>query len=391
MLDRNDVPERSPVISILFVDDEPDILSGLRDLLRRHRKEWEMRFATRGQEALALLQERPADVVVSDMRMPGMDGATLLQHVRDAYPRTVRIVLSGQMDLDVAMRTVSAAHQFLSKPCDASQLYGVIRRAYDLRDVLTSHELRSLVGGVAQLPSCPRTYRALDSLLSDPAAPMEEVARIIEMDVAMCAKILQLVNSAFFGLPKRITSVLEATRHLGMLMIRNLALSMGTFSTFEFDDRSRTAASELLQRHSILTAHLARAMFDDKRRGQDAFMAGMLHEIGSLVLLTCPSVGVGARATLVGAYLLGIWGIPYPIVEAVAHHDNPGRVPHTAFDLPDAVHLAHHLATELVAAVDCDPACHEIDLPHLDGVGIGERQVDEWRALGAKMVREGAM
>lgn len=379
--------------SILFIDDDPDVLNGLKDLLRVHRREWDMRFAGSGEEGLALLEEGSFDVVVSDMRMPVMDGATVLRLVKERHPRTIRIVLSGQTELEVAMRTVSIAHQFLSKPCEAEQLRGVIGRACDLRNILTSSDLQSLVGGIAQLPSAPRTYQALDRLLGAQNTSMKEVARVIEMDVAMCAKILQLVNSAFFGLPRRITSIVEATTYLGTLMLRHLALSMGAFSAFERDNPSITAVAESLQRHSILTAHLARGMFTDKRLAQDAFMAGMLHGIGNLILLASPGPTTGAsiRPALVGAYLLGLWGIPYSIVEAVAHHDSPSAVDHTVFDLPDAVHLAHHLASELVGISDGHPASGELDVLHLARVGITTAQVAQWRASGAEIARGGAI
>ena len=378
--------------SILFVDDDNDVLGGLRNLLRARRREWDMVFVNSGESAVALLNTRSFDVVVSDMRMPKMDGATLLQIVKERNPGAIRIILTGQTELDAAMKTVSVAHQFLAKPCEAEQLQQVVRRACDLSQLLCSEELRSVVGGIAHLPSAPQTYVALAALLATPNASLEEVARVIESDVAMCAKILQLVNSAFFGVSRRIINVLEAATYLGTLMIRNLALSMGAFAALEGTNRGIAAAAESLRAHSILTAQMARAMFKDKRKAEDAFMAGMLHGIGHLIALAYldPQATASVRPALLGAYLLGLWGIPYPVVEAVAHHDQPERIEHAEFDLPDAVYLAHHLAGETAPAPDVDPTVpHRIDLEHLQRVGVSPAQVAVWRRSTEEAIRGG--
>jgi HD-like signal output (HDOD) protein len=290
------------------------------------------------------------------------------------------------------MKTVSIAHQFLAKPCEANQLEQVVRRACDLSQILNNDELQSMVGGIAKLPSAPQTYVELNTLLGSGNASLQDVARVIEKDVAMCAKLLQLVNSAFFGLPRRITSAFEAASYLGTLMIRNLAVSMGAFSTFENPDPEITAASEKLRHHSILTAHLARLMFKDKRRAEDAFMAGMLHEIGHLILLACPGAAdrPSIRPALLGAYLLGLWGIPYPVVEAVAHFDDPVALEHAEFELPDAVYIAHALAAEHLAVPgqDLSPG-GELNVAYLERLGISAAQVASWRESAREMAHDG--
>jgi HD-like signal output (HDOD) protein len=378
--------------SILFVDDDPNVLSGLRDLLRSHRKEWEMEFVGSGELALARLEARPFDVVVSDMRMPKMDGSTFLKKTKERHPGTVRIVLSGQTEMELAMKTVSIAHQFLSKPCHADQLREVVRRACDLNRILNDDSQKSVVSGIAQLPSVPGMYVELNEVLANPNASVKDVAQVIERDVAMCAKLLQLVNSAFFGLPRRITSVPEAATYLGTLMIRNLALTMGTFATFESRDAAVVAMLESLRRHSILTANIARTMFKDKRRSEDAFMAGMLHDVGHLIRLTTPfpAGSPPINPPLLGAYLLGLWGIPYPVVEAVAYHDRPEELVHGEFDIPDAVHIAHRLAAELVATPGhaLTAASRQTDLAHLATLGITAAQMTAWRELAGKMLRD---
>src|SRR6266545_6839404 len=107
---------------ILFVDDEPAILKGLQNLLFRDRPRWEMVFANSGELAVRELAKAPFDVVVSDIRMPGMDGATLLNHVKDRYPTTARIMLSGHAEREAIVRALPALQQLLSKPCNAQTL-----------------------------------------------------------------------------------------------------------------------------------------------------------------------------------------------------------------------------------------------------------------------------
>ena len=102
---------------ILFVDDEPLVLQGLQRMLRPMRNEWEMAFVESGRRALEEMATLPFQVVVSDMRMPGMNGAQFLSHVQELYPRTVRLILSGHADKDLIMKCVGTAHQFLAKPC----------------------------------------------------------------------------------------------------------------------------------------------------------------------------------------------------------------------------------------------------------------------------------
>ena len=107
---------------ILFVDDEPMILQGIQHSLRGMRAEWEVALANSGAEALETMAQAPFDVVITDMRMPGMDGAQLLDLVKVKFPRTVRIILSGQSDRETILRSVGPSHQYLSKPCDLDEL-----------------------------------------------------------------------------------------------------------------------------------------------------------------------------------------------------------------------------------------------------------------------------
>jgi len=354
---------------VLFVDDEPRVLEGLRRMLRPQRHDWEMAFAPGGEAALALMEASTFDVIVSDMRMPGIDGATLLCRVRELYPQMVRIVLSGHTELSTALQVVPVAHQFLTKPCDAEMLRVAIERACHLRALLNDESIRRPVTALGDLPSLPRTYEALAQALADPDASLQKVARIIEQDVGISAKVLQLVNSAFFGIAHSMTNIQSAVSFLGINTLKNLVLSVEIFRAFKPKRDLPGFSLEKLQHHAQLTAHIAARLPVPKHLADVALVAGMLHDVGKLILAWRLSghfekvlaESLGARCAVykveerldgfshaeIGAYLLGLWGLPYTVVEAVALHHGPNRVPHQNFDAISAVYAANLLAHEL--------------------------------------------
>jgi HD-like signal output (HDOD) protein len=354
---------------ILFVDDEPMVLNGLERSLRAMRKEWEMSFVSSGAQALEAMAQSPFDVVVSDMRMPGMDGAALLEQVKAKYPRTVRFVLSGQSDKEAILRSVGPTHQYLSKPCDPEELKQKITHAFALRELLANPTLKDIVSRMQAIPSLPSLYVAVTEALSCPDASVAKIADIIQQDMGMTSKVLQLVNSAFFGLPCQISNPQQAVSLLGIDNIRALVLSVHVFSELETDPNW---SLDFLWPHSLGTAARARAIARAQRCGQsmedNAFAAGLLHDIGRLILACACGVqygqvldsvpkqkinvaelelqAFGCTHAEVGAYLLGLWGLPDSVVAAVAWHHFPARSGVDAFSPVIAVHVAdnydHH-------------------------------------------------
>ena len=384
---------------ILFVDDEQRVLDGLQRMLHARRGEWEMTFVDGGQAALDALDQAPFDVIVSDMRMPGIDGATLLGRVQAEHPSTVRIVLSGHAELEAALRAVPVAHQFLCKPCQAETLREVVTRACGLQALLDDATLQETLGGIDTIPALPRVYNELVAALADPEVALADVAAIVEQDLGITAKILQLVNSSFFGIKRRIADIRQATACLGTTMIRNLALSVEVFRAFEGTALPRGFSLEEEQAHANLTARIARNLVaGDKAQSESAFLAAVLHDLGRLILATkLPEVYQRAVAAShgerpsceteeaqngvshaeIGAYLLGIWGMPYTVVEAVANHHHPARVRHESFDVLSAVHVADALAHEVSGAT-----APELDLDYLDSLGVVD-QLPGWREMAA--------
>src|SRR5215471_2964278 len=269
---------------ILFVDDEAKVLEGLERMLRPRRREWEMVFATSGAEALRLLEASPFDVIVTDMRMPEMDGAQLLEQVQKRFPSVVRLVLSGYFEMEMAIRAVPVAHQYLAKPCDPEKLRLAIDHACGFISILTDETPRKVVGAIGSLPSVPRTCAALLQALRNPDVPIDEVGRIIEQDVGMSAKVLQLANSAFFGLLQEITTVRAAVSYLGLDVLNHLVLSAEIFRTFHPRQGIAGFSIEQFQEHSRRTAAIAARLPAPKKTISAAVVAALLHDTGKLVL-----------------------------------------------------------------------------------------------------------
>ena len=358
-------------LHVLFVDDEQAILDGLRNSLRKERKRWDMTFALGGQQALEEMKKTPADVVITDMRMPGMDGAELLRHIQRDFPAAARIVLSGQAERESIMRALPVTHQFLHKPCDGETLRAVIEQTHALHKLMQNPALTALVGKLDRIPAVPTTYTELSRLAQDPKADSASFSKVIEMDAAVCAKVLQLVNSAYFGLGQKIVSVRAAVTYLGVEVIKSLVLGSSSFSDKAISE-VKGFSPQRLQHHSMLTALLAKKIVSSPQLADAAFTAGLLHDIGALVLLhAAPPDYVraldrakqlggdtasaereifGVTHAEVGAYLLGLWGIPFPIVEAVAFHHRPNEVAPESRALVSAIHIASGLVEEMTDA-----------------------------------------
>jgi HD-like signal output (HDOD) protein/CheY-like chemotaxis protein len=367
--------------AILFVDDDVSVLGGLRDSLRRFRHLWEMKFVPDAEAAMQELSTRPYDVVVSDMRMPDVDGAALLADVRARYPATARIILSGHADPAAILRTLPVAHQYLTKPCDPEQLRQVVERICALNALIHNDAIRSLVGGIGSLPSVPTTYLAMTQLMAQPEVDLAKVIALVEQDPAMCVKVLQLVNSAYFGLPRRMTGLKQAVTYLGLELLKSLVLSTHVFG---MADAKSAAACHLdrLREAAMLTATLARRFLHGTPQADDAFTAGMVHDIGCIVMAMKgiqeqPDCGVTHAA--IGAYLIGMWGLPLDIVEAVAYHHAPGKVSHLQTATMDAVHVAAALADQHLDGL-AEPA---IDPEYL---ALRGGPVAHWRALAAEEI-----
>jgi HD-like signal output (HDOD) protein len=393
---------------VLFVDDDPHILQGLQRMLHYMRKDWDMNFVEGGEAGLSLLGRESVDVLVTDMKMPGMDGIKLLTEVKKHFPDVVRLVLSGYSDYQMILMSVPLAHQFLTKPCDPKTLVATVNRTCSLRDLLGDANLKKLVTEISSLPSLPTLYTELEQAINTEETSICRIAEIIGQDMAMAAKVMQIANSAFLGLPRKINNPEEAVLFIGLRSLQSLILSTHIFSQFKNGARFRTFLDNLWM-HTQATAVMAKSIGQkenmDKTMHEHASTAGLLHDCGKLVLadnfpdayeqaLTIAGQEgiplwqaeekiLGAHHGSVGAYLLGIWGLPSSIIEALAFHHHPKSFSLAKFDVLTSVHIADALEQQNGALEDTHGM---IDMAYLSELGLGHH-LPLWQNL-AKGVKE---
>jgi HD-like signal output (HDOD) protein len=347
------------------------------------------------------------------MRMPGMDGSALLAEVRKRHPEIIRLVLSGQADREVAIRAVDEAHAYLTKPCDPELLRRTIAGRLALRKLVANDTLKAIITQVKALPSLPPQVEEITTELRSPRPSLERVGAIVERDVAMAAKMLQLVNSDFFGLRQPVSSAADAVALLGIETVRTLVLGMHVFAHFQPATRRFDPAE--LWTHSVATSHYARAIarvqHADAATETDALAAGLLHDCGKLLLAmalpaqyddvlteaaerSLPSWEIeeqafGCTHGQLGAFLLGLWGLPDRVVRAVAWHHRPAETSR-GFGVVTAVHAAnaihHDLGSVRLHADAIDGERPWLDTAYLERLGLGDAY-PAWRAECAALMK----
>lgn len=356
-------------LKILIVDDESISLNGMKQSLSVVKPEWHLYFALSGQEALRILSENEIDIIVSDMKMPVMDGGDLLATVKDKNPSIIRIIVSAYTDRELVLKASEVAHQFLAKPIDASSLIKIIERLYSLQVILHNPKIIKLTNSVKNLPSLPKLYLEIEQEMKKSAPSIKKIDDIISKDIIMTARILQVVNSAFFGLPQRIISPLQAINFLGIEIIKALVLIVHFFSADSTNEVYRSHLSKLWDESlkvATLSKKIAQSEKLNPKQTEEAFIGSLLHDIGKLVLWQINNyftdiqrqmkdfgiTEIAAEYSLyetshaeVGAYLLGIWGLPEALIEMVAYHHKPSNSSNHTFSPLTILHGSNHIVT----------------------------------------------
>lgn len=398
------------MLRVMIVDDDADALYRTQQMLRAYRASWQMKFCFGPEPALDALAADPFDVVVADLKMPGADGTELLSCVRDLYPDAVRLLVCNPAEQTEMLRSIGPAHQYLAKPVDPVVFHEAIVRAGLLKKRLSKPGLKALISQINTLPSLPAVYLQLMNELRSPDASVGRVAELVSRDVSMTAKVLQLVNSSFFGLAVHVHDVKHAAALLGLNALKPLVLSAGVFRQLE-ESRVPAALAEQVLEHSLAVGCLAKRIAEaeglNRDEADDAMLAGILHDIGKLVLadhfgrdyaLVCLAADKTSLPLLsaeldqfdashadVGGYLLGLWGLPQDLIEAVAFHHDPAAHEMNRFSPLAAVHAAN----ALVHAVD-EPEAEQssprkLDMRYLDRLRVTQRLAD-WRQMSSEML-----
>jgi HD-like signal output (HDOD) protein len=393
---------------ILFVEDNELLLELYGNLLLDERDQWATALAPDGETALKLLQKSPFDVVVSDMQMPGMNGIELLREVREMYPQSSRIIISGFQDQAVAADSLKCTHLFIPKPFETKTLRSTLARITSLDAYLKDDKLRGLAGKMRALPSFPKLYLEIIQEIESQTSSIQGIASIVAKDPGILTKILQVANSAAFGLSERVSEPAEAVQQLGMSTVRSLVLSAQVYTSFA-PGRLKSFSSETLWNHLMKCGELARTILRRERAEfadtEDAFTAGMLHDMGKLMLADnlpeefaralalaeaekiplerAEMEVLGATHSGLAAYLLGLWGLPAAVVEAVAFHHSPEKSDMKKCSALTAVHVANALA------LPGEERDANLNLEYLEEIGVAER-LDDWRDTARELELEAA-
>jgi HD-like signal output (HDOD) protein len=382
-------PAPAPGKRVLFVTDEAATSGALRGAMLQQPERWQGVLVSSAAAALAALEREPFDAIVCELRLPQMDGAQLLAQVCERYPQVVRLCLSDPADEELFLRAVPVTHQFLSKPCNTEAVQEVVERACSLGGILHNEAIRALIGKLQTLPATPQTFEALSAAMARPTAHAADISDIVSRDRALCVKTLQIVNSALFRRTGSITSIQTAVAYVGLEMLKSLALSACVFHALDASPATGRLLADL-QARSVRKARFARMLLEGSHGADEAFTAALLLDVGEAVLaLGAPAQFermialarardlpwheaetecFGVAHPQVGACLLGLWGLPLELIEAVAHHHSPSRVQHAQTRVLAAVHVAD----ALVDATADQPARL---LQYLDGTFVARAEV----------------
>jgi len=265
-------------------------------------------------------------------------GRHLLLQLGQRFPAAVRILM---VEMDMAPDpndSLEVAHRTLSMPLETLSLVDAIDSVQDLRDLLDSPALKQAIGKVASLPAAPRQYEALTRLLRDPNTSAARVAEVVGQDPAVAAKVLRLTNSAYYSSGREITDLRSAVTRIGQSGLRHLVLASEVFVA-----GANSVDADALRERALRISRLAGRLLEGPSK-ELAATAGLLSEVG-LLLPAALLEDAAVKHNHAGAYLLGLWGLPTPIVEAVAFQDAPMRLS-GGFWVTGALHVANALINQ---------------------------------------------
>lgn len=399
--------------NILFVDDNEHIISGIQRQLRPYREQWTLFFATSGAQALDLMAQQPIDLIVSDMLMPLMRGDELLTKVSEMYPGTVRMILSGYADEENLKRGLEVAHQYLSKPCSPETLREVISQIFKIQACVSSQRIIDGIGNPNNLPSLPKVYQELTTAIADENTTTQDIAKIFSHDMVLSAKLLQLVNSPYFGLNRVISNLPEAINLIGIKKLNNLVLSVHIKNAFPVKIPEMERYMQYIWQDAGRTAELARqiALSEDQQedRPDQAYLGGLLHNLGLLIFLSrggnqlkelmeqikntdisldeLELTHFGFTRSEAAAYLLSLWKIPPRIIESILLQNTPNDTDYDGVNALTAVHVAACLLKPSVIEGYDRLFDRTLDMTYLQRINKIE-QLKNWQALADKVIMQ---
>jgi HD-like signal output (HDOD) protein len=385
---------------LLFVGTPADWSRVIDRDLHRLQQSWGFQFVPDAAQAVAALHEEFHAIII---QAAVAAESTVAEALKKVPAKTVRVVLCDTSDRsEVARWSVTGANP-VSQSTDASNLAATINRTARVQEWMTDAGIKKLLALCKKLPAMPKLYSQVSKELSSPNGSIDVVAQLIAQDPVMTAKILQVVNSAFFALGRQVSEPADAVMFLGAERTRSLILLAGVFTQFD-GVGCPGFMPEPIWNHSLQVGALARtitmAETKNAKLAEAAFTAGLVHDMGKLILAAnvpamCNSIGqlhkskqltqreaetqvLGTTHAELAACLLGSWGLPLPVLEAVAWHHHPTRSPDKGFTLLTAVHAANVFAYEVGCGSGTAALPETFDHPYLLQIGLGDNRND-WR------------
>ncbi|OUW17860.1 MAG: hypothetical protein CBD18_03810 [Opitutales bacterium TMED158] len=369
-----------PPPRILIIDDEISCLDVLKTALTPKDDEWLIERSNNPQQALDSIRSNPPVVVICDYSMPQINGAELLKEVERSHPFVQRFIMAAPDERGLLEAGIGSVFHYLPKPCPASRVVSEIQRSLSIESWLGAERIRRIAESVGTLPCLPPLYSKVMNALESEDCTLDQVAQEIATDLSISAKILQIVNSSYFGFEQEISDISQAVAILGIEIVKNLVLALQVFE--EDGPPANQAFADKLWRHSLEVANGAKAIAlyetENRKRSEEAYASGLFHDLGKLIMQRADpekfhsvSAGVGrdgkdpleaerdafgCNHTEVGAYLLARWGLPVHVVESAALHHDTAAGSSDSFSTLTAVRVANDLISKSAPIETSDAA-----------------------------------
>lgn len=390
--------------TLLFVDDEKNILSAIRRALRR--EPYRLLFANNGAHGLEILKENSVDMVVSDILMPVMDGMKFLREVKEKYPDTIRLILTGYADRAFVQEALSKeyAHEVIAKPWEEERLKEIIQNALDQSETQTKEApwLRTIINSVSGLPTLPQAYLEIREILSEEDVSIEKLSDSINRSPSISTRILRWANSSIFGQKAEVDTVNRAVLVLGLDMVGGLALSQSVMDSLACEEPELSLFNRSqFWLHANACGATSKLLIErvtrERRVSANALTAGLLHDLGKLVsdlylrepfaralqeaadresiLYEAEKEAIGATHAEIGHYLSEWWNLPQYLSDVIWWHHTPSTAERNE-DLVAAVHVADVLVQGFSIGRSGNAALPELDEDAFSRFGIEEDDLD---------------
>jgi HD-like signal output (HDOD) protein len=357
---------------ILFVDDETQILKSITRLFMD--TEYEVLTVESGAEALTFLEAEQVDVIVSDMKMPKMDGYELLSQVKKRFPKIVRIILSGFSNERVVFDALkkNIAKLYILKPWENIVLINTIEKVFQIENVLRNNEkVLKLINNAEELPTIKTSYGRIINVIENDQE-VYKIVEAIECDNSIAIKILHIVNSSYYSV--KTGSINRAVAYLGLDNIKNIVITSAFIDGLNFSNKENKRL-EQLWRHGFIANRIISIIYNEflyKKIPETEMNAGLLSNVGIIFmihsshdkymemfeeveknngnLIEFENKAFGTNHQEIGGYLIQWWDIPLPIVEVALYHHDPFNNNVINRQIVFVAHIAEKYAWDIIGA-----------------------------------------